>query len=722
MRSIKAFSLTFVSLLICTSLLVNTTAVGEEIENLVEASFNIEFQSGTDLNIEVTMEAQKLTTDETFNANEIKSATDIQLGAFGLLLYQMLKRQLEDIFPNAKLLNFSMPIFNGNTFNEKLNVKLTSAFFGMNNPVNSTNLINGILDISAWINYSLELKAEPGWNNTYKIGLGNNLDYQKTNGKISDNTITWSLKNWDGNSPNRIAEIQIKKKNPTTQKIVSEDIFLEFNLDSKEPKTTSLTSDILLKSIDIRPYGILPNYISNLNYLNSDGIRLFIDNGFFTWDEAYQTTIKPLEENIKNTIEKSPFNQTIDISFNWDNNTTKECLISYKINNMDDKPPVKAILKDNDVNLQICGISARAFYGLINTGGDANISKDDINFGEDLNKIGYEYNVSIYLPEELYLDEENIYTWNKSISHFGEFESDNAAVYDNQEKDTVIVIEVTSTDLNLLSFFTGTTELTFGFDFGETRNYNITELPQEFSLPEKLIINYLNSDAFRLCIEEGVFSQDEVDTFLKNERKAFESKLKKILSKLEVRASIKKSDFEKSLNWDGDILRMDSYNPVKVESSAHSSYPIHFNLGFLPPKFNIPSLKLNFSGVEGHDVTYKMIFQNDVSLSVSDALNKSNVKKMRDGRQYVEISFDASEANLSVEVSCKITPSALFILGVLTPCIVSFIITIILVILILIIRRKRKRKKAETVPIIDDSDSNGYDKEDYYIPPPPSSK
>jgi len=195
-----------------------------------------------------------------------------------------------------------------------------------------------------------------------------------------------------------------------------------------------------------------------------------------------------------------------------------------------------------------------------------------------------------------------------------------------------------------------------------------------------------------------------------------------VISKLEVRASIKESDFEKSLDWDGDILRMDAHSPVIVKASAHSSYPVPFNLGFLPPKFRIPSLKLNFSGVENHDVTYKIIFPNDVSLSVSDSLNKSNVKQMSDGREYVEISFGTSEANISVEVSCEITPSALFILGVLTPCIVSFIITIILIILILIIRKKRRRKRPDTGPMIDNSNSSGYEEEDYYVPPPPRSK
>jgi hypothetical protein len=699
MRLARLISGIMILLIFLSFFIVNAANAEDEIENFVEATFDIEFETGTDLNIEITIDALQLTTDETYTASEIKSAPDIKLGAFYLLLYQMLERQLEDVFPNAEFLNFSMPVFDGNTFNEQLNVKLTSSFFGLNDSVNAHNFINGVLDISAWINYSLNLQAEPGWNNTYNIVLGENLDYQRTNGILSGDTITWTLSNGDGNKPSRIAEIKIKKKNPTTEKLESEDIFLEFELDSKDPETTSLTSNVILKDVDIRPYNIIPSFISNLDFIPSD------------------------EQTIKSTIEESAFNQTLSIIFSWDNETTTDCILPYEIDNMNNNPPVKAMITDGDVDLQICGIPSRALFGLINSGANANISKADVNFGDDLNKIGYDYNVTLYLPDNLYLGQENIYTWNESISNFGEFESDNAVIYDEQEKNTVIVIEVTSTDLNLLSFFTGETELTFGLKSKETRNYNVTELPDEFSLPEKVSINYLNSDAFRVCVEEEVFSQEEINEFQKSEKTAFERKLRSVLYGLKINANINEDAFEKSLDWDGNILKMDADSPIKVASAAQSSYPIPFELGLLPPKFDIPTLKLNFTGIPDNEVTYKIIFPHEIRLSVSDSLNKSDVKKTRDGRQYIEITFSASEANLTVDVSCKITPSALFILGILTPCLVSLIITIILVIVIFIIRRKRRFKKAEAAPMIDEEeDLTGYEDEDYYIPPPPGSK
>jgi hypothetical protein len=696
----------------------NTSIADDEIENLVIAEFNLTFVTGTDLNLNIIMNAQKLTTDQTYDADGIKSASEQDLGAFRLLLYQMLKRQLEETFQNADILNFTMPVFDGNNFKEEFEVKLTSSFFGENDTINADNFINGVMDMGAIVNYSINLQAEPGWNNTYSIELGKNLKYKLTNGILSGDTIRWELKNWNGNKPNRLAELQLYKEDPTTSALESEDIFLEFILDSQEVVPTSLITNILINSVDIRIYNVLPSFIYNLDFITSDGIRLFIDNRLITWNECYETTIKPLEKAIISIIEQSSFNQTLDIAFSWDSNSTTDCLIPYEITNMDNNPYVKAILTDNSVDLQICDISSRALFGLINSGADVKISEEDVNFGDNLNMVGYDYNVSLYLPDNLYLDGENVYTWNVSIPISGEFVSDDAVGYSDEEKNTIIEIEVESTDLNLLSFFTGKTELTFGLDLKETRNYNITKIPGEFYLPEKVVIEYLNSDAFRLCIEENVFSKESVTNFLKDEKNLFENTLRQVLPGLKISANVNGKTFEKSLKaWDGDISKMGDSTPVITASYARSSYPISFDISFLPPGFDIPIKKFNFTGLPNQDVTYKMIFPNGISIEVNDPFNKSIVKKTGDDRYYLEIMFSEDESNLTVEVSCKMNPSALFVIGMFLPCIVSLIIAIILIVLIYILRKKRK--KTEKEPFIEEEDLTGYEEEDYYIPPPP---
>ena len=116
-----------------------------------------------------------------------------------------------------------------------------------------------------------------------------------------------------------------------------------------------------------------------------------------------------------------------------------------------------------------------------------------------------------------------------------------------------------------------------------------------------------------------------------------------------------------------------------------------------------------------------MIFPHGTTVVVNDTLEKAVVKKTDDGREYIEITFVTSEFGLMDTVSCKIIPSALFIVGLFMPCIISLIITAILVVVIYIIRGKRKRKRG----MINDEEGKGFDgykDQEYYVPPPPSSK
>jgi hypothetical protein len=715
-----------ITILICSilfsSLLMISSAVAEDtIDNLVNATFEIEFISGSELNIEIEISPQILTTDKTFTIEEIKSATPQQIGAFGYLLYIMLENQLDVTFENAEIKDFEIPTFDGNIFSEELNVSLNPSFFNLDESVNVDNFINGVLDISALVNYTFVLQAEPGWNNTYSIYLGEDLEFKRTNGAPSDIYLEWMVRNWEGTIESKIAEIQIKKIEPTTEKIESEDIFIGFELKSIGEKTQSLVTNLILKNIDINDYKILPDCISNLDYLPADGFRLFVDNGFITWEKTYETTVKPIEEIILTTIEQSPFNQTLDISFVWDEDTTIDCLNPYELSNMNNNPPVRAVFEDNDVDIEIYGISSRALFGLINSGGLATISKEDINFGEELNRIGYDYNVTMYLPNGIYLDGKNDYTWNGTNEISGSFQSDNAISYSNEKKDTIIEIEIKSTDLNLLSFFTGKTELTFGLNLKGDRNYNVTNVPDDFNLPEKLSLKFLSADALRLCIEENVFGVSLVNNFLKSESDEFEGIFKRLLPGLEVSTSANKDRFYDSLQWNGNISDMDAEKPVIVPTFTHSTYSVSFDFSFLPPKFEIPERDFNFTGLKNQDVSYKIVFPKGINIEFSDPLDKSEFGQLNDGRYYLQVKFSDSESNQELDVTCKMIPSALFIIGIFTPCIISLFITIVLIIVIYIIRRKRKRKKGD-VHFPEEEEKTGYEEEEFYIPPPPGSK
>lgn len=727
MRLNRLFHVIIVVSLLSPLFLVEVTTAEDTIESKVTANFDIEFNTATDFKITITMDAQQLTLPEkTYTSEEIKNANEGDLGSFRLLLYQMLERQLKETFRNAEILNFSRPIFNGNTFNEELNVNLTYAFFNLNEDVNAYDFINGVFDMSAWVNYSFNLQAEPGWNNTYIFNLGPSLTFTRTTGTQSGNNILWVVKNWNGNNPGTTAELQLKKINPTTR-LESEDIFLEFELNFKDVAATVLNSNVLLKSVDIRGYNILPSFVTNLDFVTSDGIRLFIDNGLTSWDDLYNKTINPVEKATISTIKNSSLNQTLNMVFSWYPETTTNCSNPYDITNMNEEPPIKAKLLNNDIKLKICDVSARALFGLIDAGATANISASDINFGDRLDEIDYPYNISLYLPDNISLAGEKIYKWNQSKPISGEFKSDDAVRYTNEKINTIIEIEFSGLDLNLFDLFTGKTELTSKLYTKETDNYYVTTLPKEFILPSKVSMNYLTSDAFRLCVEENVFSGEDVNEFLTNEKLLFETRLVNILPDLKINGLVRRDVFDRSLGWDGDITNMNADTPVMAASDAHSSYPMTFGLSFSPPKFEITEQRLDLVGLQNQNVTYRIVLPRGTTVDASDSLNRLVLGKTTDGRDYMEISFDASESGLTDVVRFKIVPSTLFALAIFLPCIVCLIIAVILIIAILIIRKKRRGFRGPKIPkrakeSEEEEESGSYEEQDYYVPPPPSSK
>jgi len=191
-------------------------------------------------------------------------------------------------------------------------------------------------------------------------------------------------------------------------------------------------------------------------------------------------------------------------------------------------------------------------------------------------------------------------------------------------------------------------------------------------------------------------------------------------SSLEIVGRTDQDVFDESVEIDVNITSMTSRGPIKVNSYAHSSYPISSSLSFIPPAFEISSQNFSFRGVQNQDVTYRIIFPHGTTVDAEDSLGRLSTGTLDDGRQYIEVAFNASESGLEDYVDCKIIPSPLFVLGIFIPCIVSFVIVIILVAVILILRKKRKGRKIMVVK--EEGGTEDYEEQDYYVPPPPSSK
>jgi len=708
----------------------SSLAENEQNESIVDAQFTITLDSATDFHIDVTLEVSQITVfGQLYKKSDIEAAAtgDLEtMGAIKLRLRQLLEEQLEETFIDAPVTALlQKPTYENNRFYDAFSVALSSVFFGMGDTVNGYNIINGVLDMGAEVMYEATLHAERGWDNTYTLELPSSIYPPFTNGEKNINTIQWTLHNEEGLDPSKAAKFSLQYKTPTTPTMNTDNIHLAFVLDSSNAKHIELIGNIVAKHIDIRGYDVIPPSISDLDFVTADGMRLLIENGLTSWEEVYQKTMANITKEITSVIENSSFNQTLDVAFRWNEETTNNCSQPYNITHMNDSPPVQAELIADDVNIHLCDISARAFFGLIHAGGTANISANDMNFGDDLGNIDYPYNVTLLLPQGLYLDGENSYIWNRTDGLSGRFNSSKAPEYTEEQIETIIEIEISTTDLNLLGFFTGETELSLGLFIEEKKNYHVSSVPDSFSLPEKLSLQYLSSDAFRLCIDEGVFDEEGISTFLTKDKQLFEQKLVTILPNLTVDGHTNRNAFDESLLWGEDIGTMSGESPLTVVSYAHSSYPLSFNLSFIPPSFEMKSQYLNLRGLQNQNVTYRIVFPHGINVTCTDELGKVVKDQLEDGRIYIEVSFDSSESALTNVVSCKIIPSALFVIGIFMPCIVSFVITLLLIIVIYIIRKKRKGGKKKGTTVVDNEsygDDYGYEDEDYYVPPPPAKK
>jgi hypothetical protein len=692
------------------------------LENNIDAIFNIEFISGTQLIIDIKADVEKITltaNDQSYYKDDIlkKYENDLEvMGAIKYVLKNSFTNQLKIIFNKTSIHSFNeLPQFNEGIFYDRYSINFTANYFNFNNQVNISDFINGILRMGAFVNYTFDLVAESGWNNTYNFILSDSIGYHRTTGIVNENIIQWIIENDNQNGFSKIAEISLKLNDPLSD-YKENNVEFEFNVDLNEQ--SRLNVSVIVNSINLSNLIKIPDFISNLHNIPSDGVRLFIRNNLSTWQDLYQKIIKNIIDEIKPKIESPPFNQTISFKFKWDINSTTNCTQPYNVNNMDNYPPIIANFFDNDIDIIICGISSKAFLGFINSGASSNITSSDINFGNNLKNINYPYQIKLRLPENITSKNKNVILWNKSNNELGNISSNNYRKYNEEKIDTNFEIYFKSTDLNILSIFTGETKLSFGLFVKETQNRNVTQLPYYFIIPEKIDVDYFNSDLLRLCIDENIFDNSTINSFLLSEKESYESRLKNIFPNLDINGFTDDDLFYNSLKWDDDINKMDNYNPIKISTFSNILYELPFKFKILFPTIDIMEQNFTLSGIKNQNVKYKIIFPAGIKIKLYNESNKLSLNITDDGKYYIELNFNKNQSELNEYISFKIMPSFLFIISLFLPCIISLLITMILVIIIYIIRRKRRVNKQFSIRQKKEKNNTGNEVE-YYVPPPP---
>ncbi len=713
---------------------IYSTSASPLSDNHVDATVTCTFDSGSCITVRTQMLVNRINVFDTVytrQAIEDMSTTNpYVMGAIMLRVHESMKTQVETAFSNANVNTMNMiPSYQKPYFIDDFQVNLTSAFFGYNGSLNLTNFIAGFLDMGATITYRFNLNAEQGWNMTFLYVLPKTLTLAYANTADTNpetNTVTWMLRNWVGNDAGKAAVLSMQSKNPTTLASEKEDIAIDYIFDTRSLDNVSFIASILLKKIDIRRYNILPQFITGVASLPADGLRLCIENGLFSWSDLFEKTIQPIEQRTTPLIENSSLKQTLHFSFSWDPESTTNCSTPYNVTSMDETPALRANFKDPHVQLMICQMPARAFFGLIHSGATAQISSVDLNFGLGLEGLIYPYDIILRLPNNLSLDGKNVYTWNKTAPIMGTFDSDIQPIppYSAEHTETRIEIELLKMDLNIVSALTGKTELTASTKMKEDNRFYVINRSNSFSFSPKINLTYLNADAFRLCVQENVFSETDIDVFLSEKTTRFQQRLSEIFHGLQVNGIIDRTAFSNSLVWDGDISTMDAVVPIVISNYATEVHTVRFNMSLWPAELTFAPQQFTLQGLENQTVTYRIIFPRGVSVNASETTGKSLITgTTNDGRSYVELAFDAGSTMLSTDLTCVLNASPVYVLSLFLPCILVFILLLVLLVIIYMIRKKkgglRRGKRKLFAP--EDTEPVEYGEQEYYVPPPPPS-
>jgi hypothetical protein len=723
----------FVVSIILSCVAASQVAAAPAVDSQVNATITCQFESGSQLTVHAQMLVNKITVfDHMYDRQAIEalSSTDPYImGAIMLRLHESLRTQVNSAFNSSQIDTMNTkPVYALPYFTDDFRVNLTPLFFSYMKPINLSNFLNGVLDMGAVVTYHCNLTAEPGWNISYiyRFPAGLTLDFANTPIVSADNDqVEWDVKNSEGGALPLAAVLSMRAENPTTPLKETEDISIEFMLDAQMPQSVSLTETMNARDINVRTYVTFPSFVTGLHVLPADGVRLCIDNGLLTWNDVWSNTIQPIEQHITPVLENSSFNQTLQFSFSWNTSSTINCSMPYNLTHMDSSPAVQATFKDPYVQLRLCGMSARAFFGLINAGASATIASSDMNFGQNLEVLSWPTSFLILLPSNITLDGKNSYGWNQTVPLSGAFSSNvqPSPPYTSEQVSTVMVIDIAKMDLNLGSIFSGKTELTASAKLREDDLLSVIRWPSEFLRSPKINLTYLNADAFRLCTEEQVFSGSSLDLFLSEKKDVFQQRASGIIQGLALKGLTDRKVFTDTLRWDGDISAMDALVPVDVSSYASQVYTVGFSMSLWPATLTIAPQHFNVQGIGNNQtITYRFIFPKGISVNASDSAGTAvNLGKTQDGRDYVDLVFTGG--NQTSTLTCVLNASPVYVLGIFLPCLLVFVLLVILVVVIYLIRKKRGGLRRGKKKLFEPED-NEPDEEmpDYYVPPPPSSK
>ncbi|HDO19646.1 MAG TPA: hypothetical protein ENG74_02860 [Thermoplasmatales archaeon] len=670
-----------------------SSAQGSE-EIWVDALFNFEFLDGANLSMELKLDVHKITVfDRVYSAEDIRDNYGETGAAFGLKLFEYVRDTLRDrVFSGCNVEigipyvdEASLSYSSSNPYNPPVtfyidgNISLTGEFFDYQ--ISSVDkFLNGILDMGGCVKYSFEFLSPPGWNISYNFGTPEYIEIREVEKGIlspEGNDVRWEMENWNGMEEKALdGYVVLREKQPTSD-LQNDDLRLDINFDLRDIDVTHFRCTLQVNAVDVSHLLDLPDFVSDLDVIPSDGIRLFADLGIISWDDVYSNVIAPFKEDVEGKI-KNLFGD-VDITFNVNLSSTSNCSHPFNITHMDIHPPISANLS-GELEKFVYNISTKMFLGFIYAGGSATLTDDDLG----LLTIGYPFTAHVTLPEDLSQEVE----WNDSTSLNSTLEYANAPLYEDERTARIIDMEIKSIDLDLIGLFTGKAEVINRFDAKDKYLIYRIKPYNGIKAPESISIDFLNADLIRLCIEEKLFSREVIDSLFNERMLLAEQAFSQTLGVPELKVYPDERGFDESLEWDGDIRNMDDAYPIVIPIYSSIPKKATFSFSLFPFSFKVHNMSFECRNIPGQSTKYRFVFPPGVKVECNDSSGIVSINTTSDNKVVVEVQFDGYEDIEGITISCSMDIPPLMVFTIFLPFLLIIFVIAILIVIVVTIKRK----------------------------------
>jgi hypothetical protein len=455
----------------------------------------------------------------------------------------------------------------------------------------------------------------------------------------------------------------------------------------------------------------LPSNISDIHFISTDGLRLFLDNGIIQISDlelVLSSEFRRVEAQLAKVFNTS---NAVLFTKDWDLNTIFGLQPLYylqdsgSISRMGASRSINGRLNSPELlQPRLFGnVSRTAVEGLLNTGA---VSKLDI-FISIPNE--YSYNFSIPPGYELVgktpVNTEVpsgvgfTYVLNpkqRQILTLGSLKHPN---YSSSLANINVVIDIREVDIQSLSEYVASVKITADGKLNYIRNEPGSKFDN--ALPKDITMEYYNSDALRLVYTEGLLDIEEIEEDL------YSMIQENISNLLKEDVSMNVSFNDELLLFDGDTNNMDGSEPVTFSIRSSGKMRITGERNVRLGAFVTKRLELPLPGVKYWNVTYKLILPEHIQILGQPKVINGSVEysgpiidRNSDNRDelYITIygepsnSHEYRDESLEVNVEVDIDITLWFFLSKIIIPIILFIILCILIVMIKIYRRHKLKK------------------------------